>query len=152
MADSESSSLHGRSRRAWTVSAESDAMESSGRSNGRSSIDSSERPKTQAGEVVDTGKAGSSSFSKLLKSRRRRKKNNRDQSEEPPVPGVITEQDLQQSRSNDSRDGNSAVPSSSNSSLPPEGEVINLLTDDSEPDRYDLSPPPACIAWHCSVK
>ncbi|OQE14879.1 hypothetical protein PENSTE_c032G03155 [Penicillium steckii] len=135
MADSESSSLHGRSRRAWTVSAESDAMESSGRSNGRSSIDSSERPKTQAGEVVDTGKAGSSSFSKLLKSRRRRKKNNRDQSEEPPVPGVITEQDLQQSRSNDSRDGNSAVPSSSNSSVPPEGEVVNLLTDDSEPDR-----------------
>ncbi|KAK5789225.1 hypothetical protein VI817_008349 [Penicillium citrinum] len=135
MADSESSSLHGRSRRAWTVSADSDAMESSGRSNGRSSIDSSERPKTQAGEVVDTGKAGSSSFSKLLKSRRRRKKNNRDQSEEPPLPGVITEQDLQQSRSNDSRDGNSGVPSSSNSSAPPEGEVVNLLTDDSEPDR-----------------
>lgn len=139
MADSESSSLHGRSRRAWTVSAESDAMESSGRSNGRSSIDSSERPKTQAGEGPDSAKAGSSSFSKLLNSRRRRKKkNSRAQSEEPPVPGVITEQDLQHSRSNDSRDdGTSGVPSSNNSSGPPESEVINLLTDDSEPDKYE---------------
>lgn len=143
MADSESSSLHGRSRRAWTVSAESDAMESSGRSNGRSSIESSERPKTQAGEEPDSVKAGSSGFSKLLNSRRRRNKkknnsNSRDQSEELPVPGVITEQDLQLSRSNDSREGGSGVPSSNNSSAPTEGEVITLLTDDSEPDRYEL--------------
>ncbi|KAJ5099851.1 hypothetical protein N7532_006852 [Penicillium argentinense] len=137
MVDSESSSLHGgRTHRAWTVSAESDAMESSGRSNGRTSVDSTlERPKTQAGEVPDSAKAGPSGFSKLLNARRRRKKNKRGQSEEPPVPGVITEQDLQESHSNESRDGISAVPSSSNSSAPPEGEVITLLTDDSEPDR-----------------
>ncbi|KAJ5378692.1 hypothetical protein N7509_011811 [Penicillium cosmopolitanum] len=136
MADSESSSLHSRSRRAWTVSAESDAMESSGRSNGRSSIESSERPKTQAGEDPDSVKAGSSGFSKLLNARRRRKKkNNRDPSEEPQVPGVITEQDLQLSRSNESREGPSAAPSSNNSSAPPESEAITLLTDDSEPDR-----------------
>lgn len=139
MADSESSSLHSRSRRAWTVSAESDAMESSGRSNGRSSIESSERPKTQAGEDPDSGKLGSSSFSKLLNARRRRKKknNNRDPSEEPQVPGVITEQDLQHSRSNESREGTSGAPSSNNSSAPLEAEPITLLTDDSEPERYE---------------
>ncbi|KAJ5689049.1 hypothetical protein N7462_003441 [Penicillium macrosclerotiorum] len=144
MADSESSSLKGvggtRSRRAWTVSAESEAMESSGRSNGQSSIDSnSERPKTQGGEVPDSAQAGSSGFSKLLNSRRRRKKRTDTKpADEPPVPGVVTEQDLhdlQESRSNESRNGNSAVPSSNDSSVPPEGEVINLLTDDSEPDR-----------------
>jgi hypothetical protein len=118
MADSETSSLQGgRSRRAWTVSAESEAMEGSGRSNGRSSIDSTaERPKTQAGEGPDSAKAGSSGISKL------------------------TEFDLQESRSNDSRDSNSAMTSSNNSSVPPEGDVVNLLTDDSEPDRYAVYP------------
>ncbi|KAJ5573590.1 uncharacterized protein N7459_008017 [Penicillium hispanicum] len=139
MADSSSSSLKGgsRTRRAWTVSAESDAMESSGRSNGRSSIDSNtERPKTQAGEVPDAAKAGPSGFSKLLNSRRRRKKrNNQNQDDEPPVPGIVLEQELQELPSNESRDGTSAATSSNNSSAPPEGEVINLLTDDSEPDR-----------------
>lgn len=138
MADSETSSLQtSRSRRAWTVSAESEAMESSSRSNGRSSIESSsERPKTSAGEVPDSAKAGPSGISKLLKARRRRKKNSQTPADAPPVPGIVTDDDLQQSRSNDSRDGNSAIPSSNNSSTPPEGEVINLLTDDSEPDRY----------------
>ena len=139
MADSETSSLQGgRSRRAWTVSAESEAMESSSRCNGRSSIDSTaERPKTQAGEGPDAAKAGSSGISKLLNSRRRRKKKNqRSEDEAPPVPGLVTEFDLQESRSNDSRDSNSAMTSSNNSLIPPEGDVGNLLTDDSEPDRY----------------
>lgn len=113
-------------------------MENSSRSNGRSSIESNaERPKTQAGEAPDPAKAGSSGFSKLLNARRRRKKkNNQKQSEEPPVPGVIIEQELQEFPSNESRDGTSGAPSSNNSSAPPEGEAINLLTDDSEPDRY----------------
>ncbi|OOQ91213.1 GRAM domain protein [Penicillium brasilianum] len=139
MADSESSSLKGsgsRSRRAWTVSTESEAMDSSGRSNGRSSIDSNERPKTQGGE--SSAKAGSSGFSKLISSRRRRKKknNNGDSATDvPPVPGLVTEQDLQQSRSNESRNSNSVVPSSNTSSIAPEGEAFNLLTDDSEPER-----------------
>jgi hypothetical protein len=114
-------------------------MDSSGRSNGRSSIDSNERPKTQGGEAPDSAKAGSSGFSKLISSRRRRKKKNNNSeavSDAPPVPGVVTEQDLQQSRSNESRNSNSGVPSSNTSSVTPEGEVINLLTDDSEPERY----------------
>ena len=53
------------------------------------------------------------------------------------MPGPITEQELQEFPSNESRDGTSGAPSSNNSSAPPEGEVINLLTDDSEPDKYD---------------
>lgn len=136
MADSETSSLQGgRSRRAYTMSTESEAMESSGRSNGRSSNDSGhERPKTQGGDGSNSAKAGSSGFNKLLSSRRRRKKKNPNQEDEPPVPGVVTEQDLQKSRSNESH--SSVITSSNNSSAPPENEVVNLLTDDSEPDRY----------------
>lgn len=139
MADSETSSLHGgRSRRAWTVSAESEAMESSDRSNGRSSIDSTaERPRTQGGEP-ETARAGSSGISKLLSSRRRWKKKNQKQGDEPPVPGATTEFDLQESRSNESRDSNSVLTSSNNSSVQQEGEVNHLLTDNSEPDRYAI--------------
>ncbi|KAJ5926984.1 hypothetical protein N7516_008757 [Penicillium verrucosum] len=139
MAESSSSSLRGenRSRRSWTVSAESSALES----NGRSSPDSTlERPKTQGGEVVDP-KAGPSGFSKLLEARRRRKeskKKNQKQSDEPPVPPVVLENDLHESRSNQSRDGTSAAPSSNGESFAPEGEGNSLLTDDEEPD----GPPP----------
>lgn len=130
MADSSSSSLkENRSRRSWTISAESSAMES----NGRSSPDFTERPKTQGGEA---DRAGPSGFSKLLEARRRRKKNKKQKPDEPAVPSVVLEQDLQESRSNESRDGTSAATSSvAGSSGQAEGEVINLLTDDSEPDR-----------------
>ncbi|CAI7626463.1 unnamed protein product [Penicillium glandicola] len=138
MADSSSSSLRGenRSRRSWTISAESSAIESNGRSSQESTI---ERPKTQGGEVADP-KAGPSGFSKLLDARRRRKQNKKKekQTEEPAVPTVILEHDLQESRSNESRDGTSAAPSSTGESFAPEGEGNNLLTDDSEPD----GPPP----------
>ncbi|KAJ5628602.1 hypothetical protein N7490_010830 [Penicillium lividum] len=147
MADSSSSSLKGgggsgsRSRRSWTVSAaDSDLMESSSRSNGRSSIESIERPKTQAGEGPDTAKAGSSGFSKLLKSRRRRKEKNQKQ-DEPPVPTIITEEQLREIPSNTSMSNGSGsavlsvVTSSNNSSGPQESEALQLLTDDSEPDR-----------------
>ena len=105
-------------------------------SNGRSSPDFTERPKTQGGEV-DPNRAGPSGFSKLLEARRRRKKNkkNQKQTDEPEVPSVVLEHDLHESRSNESRDGTSAATSSNaGSSGQPEGEVINLLTDDSEPD------------------
>jgi hypothetical protein len=105
-------------------------------SNGRSSPESTERPKTQGGEA--DSRAGPSGFSKLLEARRRRKQNkkNQKQTDEPPVPTVVLGHDLQESRSNDSRDGTSAATSSVAGSLAqPEGEVINLLTDDSEPDR-----------------
>ncbi|KAJ6110008.1 hypothetical protein N7486_002243 [Penicillium sp. IBT 16267x] len=146
MADSSSSSLKGggggsRSRRSWTVSAaDSDILESSSRSNGRSSIESMERPKTQAGEAPDSAKAGSSGFSKLLKSRRRRKeKNNQKPADEPPVPGVISEQELREIPSNTTNSGASVAvstgTSSNNSSGPPESEAIQLLTDDSEPEK-----------------
>lgn len=116
-------------------------METASRkSNGRSSIDSSERPKTQGSEGGDSTKAGSSGFSKLLNSRRRRKKKNQkfggdaDVPEVPAVPGIITEQEIDDIPSNGSRDAIS-VATSSNSPVPPDTEVINLLTDDSEPDK-----------------
>ncbi|OQE39929.1 hypothetical protein PENCOP_c006G08258 [Penicillium coprophilum] len=140
MADSSSSSLKGenRSRRSWTISAESSAIES----NGRSSHDSTlERPKTQGGEVADPNKAGPSGFSKLLDARRRRKQNkkkNQQQTDEPAVPTVVVEHDLRESRSNESRDRTSAAPSSIAESFAPDSEGNHLLTDDDEPD----GPPP----------
>ncbi|KAJ6155652.1 hypothetical protein N7470_006218 [Penicillium chermesinum] len=134
MADSESSSLKGgRSRRAWTLSAESESMEASSRSNGRSSNDS-ERPRTQAGEAPETAKASPSGFSKLLKSRGRRRKKDQSQEDIPPVPDLVIDQDLEQFPSHESGAG-SAIPSSNNSSAPPEAETTNLLTDDSEPEK-----------------
>lgn len=146
MVDSETSSLQGgRSHRSWTVSTEPEVMESSRRGNGRSSIDSGlERPKTQGGDGSDSAKAGSNGFSRLLNSRRRRKKKTQKEEGVPPVPGIVTEQDLQESRSNESR--SSIVTSSNNSSAPPDNEVINLLTDDSEPDRY-ASPAVKTPGW-----
>ncbi|KAJ5833624.1 hypothetical protein N7474_001935 [Penicillium riverlandense] len=130
-----------RARRSWTVSADTEAILSSGRSNGQSSVGSSiERPKTQDGEAGDSVKAGSSSFSKLLNARRRRKerKNSQKPLEDlPPVPSGVVERALQASRSNESRGSTSATSSSSVTvdSVPPEGDVVNLLTDDSEPDK-----------------
>ncbi|KAJ5619112.1 hypothetical protein N7510_003096 [Penicillium lagena] len=141
--DSPPSSIasNSRARRSWTVSADSEAILSSGRSNGQSSVASSiERPKTQDGEAGDSARAGSSSFSKLMNARRRRKerKNSQKPSEDlQPVPSGVVERALRASRSNESRDSTSAASSSSVTveSLPPEGDVINLLTDDSEPDK-----------------
>ncbi|KAJ5104767.1 hypothetical protein NUU61_002114 [Penicillium alfredii] len=142
MADSSSSSLNGaRSRRSWTVSADSEATESSSRSNGRLSMEStSERPRTQGGEVADPGRAGPSGFSKLLNARRRRKKKHQKQEEEPAVPAVPAlppmEHNPQETWPTESRDGNQAAASSHNgSAAAPDGEVITLLTDDSEPDK-----------------
>ncbi|QQK43124.1 GRAM [Penicillium digitatum] len=140
MADSSSSSVRGenRSRRSWTLTAESSALES----NGRSSQDSNlERPKTQSGEADP--KAGPSGFSKLLDVRRRRKeskKKNQKPNDESGVPTVVLENDLHESRSDQSRDGTSAAPSSNGESFAPEAEGDNncLLTDDEEPD----GPPP----------
>lgn len=132
--DSASSSSRGntRSRRSWTVTCDSEAAEIS-------SFD--ERPRTQAGEVADSPKAGPSSFSKLLNARRKRKerKNSQKQFEEvPPLPSSVVDQE---SRSNESQTTNSLASSSSvnESSMPPESETIQLLTDDSEPERYVAS-------------
>jgi hypothetical protein len=105
-------------------------------SNGRSSPDSTlERPKTQGGEAADPNRAGPSGFSKLLDARRRRKEKKKNQTQdEPAVPTVVLENDLHESRSNESRDGTSVGASSIAESSNQEGEVINMLTDDSEPD------------------
>lgn len=106
---------------ARTVSAEPQAMETSGPSNGRSSIDSTaERPKSQAGETPDTAKAGSSGFSKMLK--RRNKKKNQKQADEQPVGG---DRDIP-----GSRDG-----SVSANSTAPDQEAAKLLVDDSAQNR-----------------
>ncbi|RHZ64988.1 hypothetical protein CDV55_104677 [Aspergillus turcosus] len=124
----------GKSNRTWTTPADLDTMGSSGRSNGRASISSgSDRPKSQAGEAAETAKAGSSGFSKLLNARRKRKKEKEQKQTEELSPALVSEndQDLQESRSNESR-GES---SSANDNLNPPGEAINILTDDSEPDR-----------------
>ncbi|KAJ5908375.1 hypothetical protein N7495_001057 [Penicillium taxi] len=135
MADSSSSSAKGgsRTRRAWTVSADTDMMENSSRSITRSSIDSNtERPKTQAGETSDSSKTAPTGFSKLLKSRRaRKKKNQKDSDDVPPVPDLVLDQELEEFPSSEPHDGMFAK----NNSIPQEGEVVNLLTDDSEPDR-----------------
>ncbi|GAQ09218.1 uncharacterized membrane protein C20F10.07 [Aspergillus lentulus] len=121
-----------KSNRTWTTPADLDAMWSSGRSNGRASISSgSDRPKSQAGEVAETAKAGSSGLSKLLNARRKRKKEKEQKQTEELSLVSENDQDLQKSRSNESR-GES---SSANDNLSPPGEVITLLTDDSEPDR-----------------
>ncbi|KAF7128366.1 hypothetical protein CNMCM5793_003096 [Aspergillus hiratsukae] len=124
----------GKSNRSWTTAADLDSMGSSRRSIGRASISSgSDRPKSQAGEAAETAKAGSSGFSKLLNARRKRKKEKEQKQTEELSPALVSEndQDQQESRSNESR-GES---SSGNDNLSPPGEVINLLTDDSEPDR-----------------
>lgn len=124
----------GKSNRTWTTPADLDTMGSSGRSNGRASISSgSDRPKSQAGEAAETARAGSSGFSKLLNARRKRKKEKEQKQTEELSPALVSEndQDLQESRSNESR-GES---SSANDNLNLPGEVINILTDDSEPDR-----------------
>lgn len=114
--------------RTRTTPVDLDTVDSSGRSNGRSSIDStSDRPKSQSGEAADTARAGPSGFSKLL--RRKNKKKNPKQTDE-------------QSTDNDrdipgSRDGESAVSLFANDSQnPPENEAGNPLADDSEQGRW----------------
>lgn len=121
--------------RSKTSPIDSETMGSSGRSNGRSSIDStSDRPKSQAGETSDSAKAGPSGFSKLLASRRKRKKKeSQNKVDEMPTQFELEKDgDAQEARSNESREEASSVHENQGA---PEPEAINLLTDDSEPDR-----------------
>ncbi|KAI9044315.1 GRAM domain containing [Aspergillus affinis] len=121
--------------RSKTSPIDSETMDSSGRSNGRSSIDStSDRPKSQAGETSDSAKAGPSGFSKLLASRRKKKNKKESQSKVDELPTqfeIENDSDAQEARS-ESRDGASSVLENPGA---PEPEAVNLLTDDSEPDR-----------------
>lgn len=107
-----------------------DTMESSGRSNGRSSIDSTfDRPKSQSGEAPDTAKAGPSGFSKLL--RRKNKKKTQKQTDEQSTMAPENDRDIP-----GSRDGNSATSSFvKDDQNPPDNEGGNLTMEDLEPDR-----------------
>lgn len=114
--------------RTRTTPVDLDTMDTSGRSNGRSSIDStSDRPKSQSGEAADTARAGPSGFSKLL--RRKNKKKDKKQTDEQStdnhrdIPG--------------SRDGEYAASLFANdNNPPPENEAGTLLADDSDLDRW----------------
>ncbi|KAF9891009.1 hypothetical protein FE257_005266 [Aspergillus nanangensis] len=119
--------------RVRTTPADLEMTGSSSRSTGRSSsIDStSDRPKSQAGEVSNPSKTGSSGFSKLLSSRRKRKKKeNQKPTEELPTQFELEDDgEAQDDRLFESRGGSS---SGNDNQARPEN---NLLTDDSEPDR-----------------
>ncbi|KAL5003209.1 hypothetical protein BDV10DRAFT_68107 [Aspergillus recurvatus] len=125
----------GKSIRSKTIPVDLETVGSSGRSNGRSSIDStSDR---QVGEA-ESSKSGSSGLSKLLASRKKRKKKKDDLRLVDELPATV------ESESNDgalpSSSGNPRARASSTSLLPAEGNSFqddpsNLLTDDSEPDR-----------------
>ncbi|PWY79122.1 GRAM domain protein [Aspergillus heteromorphus CBS 117.55] len=109
-------------------------MGSSGRSNGRSpSIDSTvERPKSQAGDG-DSTKAGPTGFSKLLAGRRKKKK--KEEPKDEPLIDLDGDMDVQEVRS-ESRDGASAHLSATNEGqTAADNDALNLLTDDSEPER-----------------
>ncbi|KAL4768342.1 hypothetical protein BDW60DRAFT_131339 [Aspergillus nidulans var. acristatus] len=124
-----------KSIRSKTIPVDLETVGSSGRSNGRSSIDStSDR---QAGEA-ESSKSGSSGLSKLLAARKKRKKKKDDLRLVDEVPAML------ESEINDgglsSYSNNPRARASSASLLPPEGNGLqdgpsNLLTDDSEPDR-----------------
>ncbi|KAF7586557.1 GRAM domain containing [Aspergillus hancockii] len=115
-----------------------DAFASSGRSNGRSSsIDStSDRPKSQAGEGADSAKAGPSGFSKLLAARKKRKKKeNQKQAEELPTQFELEDEKGIQERSDEPSGSRPPSASKHDAQGPPQNKAVDLLTDDSEPNR-----------------
>lgn len=119
-----------QSDRSWTSAPDVEGVESSSRSNGRSSLDStSDRPKVQELDAPDNAKTGRR-LSKLL--RKRKKKNNQNQAD-----GSVTlrsDKDANGSQSTGSGDGNSGAPSVNGNASKNEGSII--LIDDSEPERY----------------
>lgn len=120
-----------KSNRTWTTAGDLEGIETSSRSNGRSSVDTtSSRPKTQGGEAPDSAKRRG--FSKLL--RRRKKDNNQKEADETLIPE--DDKNVQGNQSTNSRDGNSGESLVNSNATPPDNESANLLTDDSEPDRY----------------
>ncbi|KAL4925405.1 GRAM and VASt domain-containing protein [Aspergillus undulatus] len=122
-----------KSLRSKTIPVDLETIGSSGRSNGRSSVDSaSDRPWSQTGE----GEAPkTSSLSKLLASRKKRKKKKDKLIDELPTTLESESNDGLPNASQNSRNrasSTSLLPSESNS---PQDDGSNLLTDDSEPDR-----------------
>ncbi|PWY85836.1 hypothetical protein BO94DRAFT_547014 [Aspergillus sclerotioniger CBS 115572] len=135
--DSDTPSFN-RINRTQTTPVDLETMGSSSRSNGRSSIDStSDRPKSQAGEA-DSAKAGPSGFSKLLAARRKKKKDNsqKPSDESSSQLEIEGDRDIPEGRSTESRDGVSTTSSVANENLSiVDNDAVNLLTDDSEPER-----------------
>ncbi|KAL4870590.1 hypothetical protein BDV12DRAFT_165862 [Aspergillus spectabilis] len=124
--------------RSKTIPADLETVGSSGRSNGRSSIDStSEKQWSQAGDA-DSTKTGSSGLSKLLASRRRRKKQKESLKLVDEVSTTLESESNDgtlrsfQPQSRERASTTSLVPTESNS---PQDYASNLLTDDSEPER-----------------
>ncbi|KAE8383281.1 hypothetical protein BDV26DRAFT_252007 [Aspergillus bertholletiae] len=129
-----SSDMHGIGKLNRSKTSIDDVLGSSGRSNGRSSsVDStSDRPKSQAGEGTDSAKAGPSGLSKLLAARKKRKKkDNQKATEELPTQFELEVENNAHLRPDEDR-----PPSATDSDgHPPQNDVVNLLTDDSEPER-----------------
>ncbi|KAL4919502.1 hypothetical protein BDW62DRAFT_179047 [Aspergillus aurantiobrunneus] len=126
-----------KSLRSQTIPINSETADNSGRSNGRSSIDStSDRPWLQAGEA-DSPKPGSSGLSKLLASRRKRRKKKESLKLVEELPTSLESESNEGSvpaLSHNSRkraSTTSLLPTGSNS---PQDDASNLLTDGSEPD------------------
>jgi hypothetical protein len=124
--------------RSKTIPADLETVGSSGRSNGRSSIDStSEKQWSQAGDA-DSTKTGSSGLSKLLASRRKRKKQKEGLKLVDEVSTALESESNDgtlrsfQPQSRERASTTSLVPTESNSL---QDDASNLLTDDSEPER-----------------
>ncbi|KAL4807745.1 hypothetical protein BDV18DRAFT_135952 [Aspergillus unguis] len=122
-----------KSMRSKTIPADLETVGSSGRSNGRSSIESTSD--LQVAEA-DSPKPGTSGLSKLLAARRKRKKKKDRLVDELPTTLESESNDGSlPSTAPDARNrasSTSLLPSESNS---PQDDNSNLLTDDSEPDR-----------------
>ncbi|KAL4874739.1 hypothetical protein BJY04DRAFT_233370 [Aspergillus karnatakaensis] len=124
--------------RSKTIPADLETIGSSGRSNGRSSIESTSEKQWSQGGDADSTKTGSSGLSKLLASRRRRKKQKESLKLVDELPATIESESndgtlassSQQTR--DRASTTSLLPTESNS---PQDDASNLLTDDSEPER-----------------
>ncbi|KAL4957497.1 hypothetical protein BDW69DRAFT_22852 [Aspergillus filifer] len=115
--------------RSKTIPVDLETVGSSGRSNGRSSVDStSDRPWSQAGE----GEAPKIGLSKLLASRKKRKTKKKDKVDELPTTIESEGNEGVPDNSRKRASSTSLLPSESNS---PQDDASNLLTDDSEPDR-----------------
>ncbi|KAL4980158.1 hypothetical protein BDW66DRAFT_71036 [Aspergillus desertorum] len=125
----------GKSIRSKTIPMDLETVGSSGRSNGRSSVDStSDR---QAGEA-ESSKSGSSGLSKLLASRKKRKKRKDDLRLVDKLAATVESKSIDEALP--SSFDNPRPRASSTSLLPVElnslqSDPSNLLTDDSEPDR-----------------
>ncbi|KAL2865603.1 GRAM and VASt domain-containing protein [Aspergillus lucknowensis] len=128
-----------KSLRSHSIPVDLEAAGNSGRSNGRSSIDSStsDRPKPQAGDA-DSPKTGSNGLSKLLASRRKRKKKKDSLKLVDELSTTLESESLDGTQRYPEAASTTSLPTGSNS---PHDDVSNLLTDDYEPDKtHPLTP------------